>query len=119
MTTGRQETRSGPAGGAGDLGRDRGRRRLWPCLAAGLALWCLAMWCLALSPGLASAETISDGIDAYRSGDYQRARDIWRPLAEEGDAVDWGMFRFRVLEAPRRGQLLIEMSRLPQREEPT
>jgi CBS domain containing-hemolysin-like protein len=43
-------------------------------------------------------------------------QDLLQRLAEEGDCVDWGDFRFRVLEAPRRGQLLIEMTRRPSQE---
>ncbi len=35
----------------------------------------------------AFAQSLSDGIEAYRAGDYQRARDIWLPLAEAGDSV--------------------------------
>ena len=31
-------------------------------------------------------------------------------LAHEGDECDWGPFHFRVLEAPQRGQMLIEMT---------
>jgi CBS domain containing-hemolysin-like protein len=34
-------------------------------------------------------------------------------LAEAGDAFDWGHFHVRVLEAPQRGHMLIELTRLP------
>ncbi|MGM0485247.1 MAG: CNNM domain-containing protein [Planctomycetota bacterium] len=44
-------------------------------------------------------------------------QDALRRLAQEGDEVDWNGFHFRVLEAPRRGQLLIELSRVPGEEE--
>ncbi len=33
-------------------------------------------------------------------------------LAEVGDQCDWGPFHFRVLEAPQRGHLLIELTRM-------
>jgi CBS domain containing-hemolysin-like protein len=46
-------------------------------------------------------------------------QDLLQRLAERGDEVEWGEFRFRVLKAPRRGQLLIEMSRLRGQEEPS
>ncbi|MDX1575064.1 MAG: tetratricopeptide repeat protein [Kiloniellales bacterium] len=42
---------------------------------------------LSLSSVPVAAETVADGIAAYRQGDYQRARTIWRGLAEAGDAV--------------------------------
>jgi CBS domain containing-hemolysin-like protein len=38
-------------------------------------------------------------------------------LAEAGDAFDWGQFHIRVLEAPQRGHMLIELTRLPTPEE--
>ncbi len=46
-------------------------------------------------------------------------QDLVQRLAESGDEVDWGEFHFRVLEAPHRGQMLIEMRCLPPREQPT
>jgi len=46
-------------------------------------------------------------------------QDLLQRLAEEGDEVEWGEFRLCVLKAPRRGQLLIEIRRLPQQEERT
>ena len=45
-------------------------------------------------------------------------QDLLQRMAEKGDEVNWGPFSFRVLKAPRRGQLLIEMRRLPRVEEP-
>ena len=33
-------------------------------------------------------------------------------LPEAGDECDWGPFRFRVLEAPRRGHMLVQLTRL-------
>jgi CBS domain containing-hemolysin-like protein len=37
-------------------------------------------------------------------------------LAEAGDACDWGPFHIRVLEAPERGHMLIELTRRPAKE---
>lgn len=37
-------------------------------------------------------------------------------LAEEGDVCDWGPFQMKVLEAPQRGHMLIELKLLPQGE---
>jgi len=34
----------------------------------------------------ASADELSDGVDAYRRGDYAEAIRLWRPLAEQGNA---------------------------------
>ena len=31
-------------------------------------------------------------------------------LVQEGDEADWGPFHFRVLEAPQRGHMLIELT---------
>lgn len=50
--------------------------------AAGLVLGCLV-----LSPAPAPAQTVADGIAAFRQGDYRAARDIWQPLAEAGNPV--------------------------------
>lgn len=80
MTTELHRGQAGRARAKPQLERIRGVGRLWPGVAAGLMLCCLAV-----APAM--AETIADGIAAYRQGDYQRARDIWRPLAEQGDAV--------------------------------
>ena len=33
----------------------------------------------------AGATSVADGVTAYQAGDYTRAYDIWRPLAEAGD----------------------------------
>ena len=35
--------------------------------------------------GVAAAGPVEDGFSAYRSGDYARALQIWRPYAENGD----------------------------------
>jgi hypothetical protein len=32
-----------------------------------------------------SAQTVHDGVEAWRQGDYTRAVDVWRPLAEKGN----------------------------------
>ena len=34
----------------------------------------------------ASADEFSDGLDAYRRGDYAEALKLWRPAAEQGNA---------------------------------
>ena len=39
-----------------------------------------------LQAGAAAAQSVSAGIDAWRSGQYAEAVRIWRPLAEAGDA---------------------------------
>ncbi len=36
-------------------------------------------------PG-AQAGPLDDGLQAYNTGDYQRAHDLWKPLAQQGDA---------------------------------
>jgi hypothetical protein len=36
-------------------------------------------------------------------------QDLLQRLAKTGDRVNWGPFHFRVLQAPQRGQLLIEV----------
>ncbi len=36
-------------------------------------------------------------------------QDLLQRLAEKGDELDWGPFHLRVLKAPQRGQLLIEL----------
>lgn len=80
-TTGR------PAGsGATNRPADRLSARLGAyrrlAAAAGLVLGCLM-----LSPAPAPAQSVSDGIAAFRQGDFQTARDIWQPLAGAGDPV--------------------------------
>jgi CBS domain containing-hemolysin-like protein len=45
-------------------------------------------------------------------------QDCLQRLAAKGDEVDWGPFHFRVLKAPRRGHLFIEVTRRTT-EEPT
>ncbi len=51
--------------------------RLVPC-------WVLLV--IAMAPS-AMAETVADGLNAYRGGDFERARQIWQDLADDGDAV--------------------------------
>jgi len=80
--TGLRTARAGGASARPDPGLVREVWWPWLFATAGFVMYCLALW-----PAPASAETIADGISAYRQGDYQRARDIWRPLAEAGDAV--------------------------------
>lgn len=46
-------------------------------------------------------------------------QELLQRLAQPGDEVTWSGFHFRVLGAPRRGQLLIEMRRLSGEEERT
>ncbi len=43
-------------------------------------------------------------------------QDHLQRLAESGDVLDWGPFRLRVLKAPQRGQLLMELQLLPEKE---
>ena len=40
-------------------------------------------------------------------------------LARAGDQCDWGPFRLKVLEAPERGHLLVEMALTQRKEDPT
>ncbi|MDF1735672.1 MAG: tetratricopeptide repeat protein [Minwuia sp.] len=45
---------------------------------------------LLLATGMAPsvmAETVGEGLDAYRVGDFERARQIWQELADDGDAA--------------------------------
>lgn len=49
-------------------------------LACGLLLALLAL-------PAARAGTVADGLDAYRSGDFESARQIWQDLADQGDAA--------------------------------
>jgi CBS domain containing-hemolysin-like protein len=44
-------------------------------------------------------------------------QELLQRLAQPGDEVIWNRFHFRVLDAPGRGQLLIEMRRVPEEEE--
>ena len=80
MTTATRTTRAGTAGGGSDFGRARGGAPRRLAAVAVVVLLCLA-------PAAAVAQSVSDGFAAYKQGDYQRARDIWRPLAEAGNAV--------------------------------
>lgn len=40
-------------------------------------------------------------------------QELLQRLAEPGDEVDWGPFHFRVLEAPRIGQMVVELTHRP------
>lgn len=42
---------------------------------------------LTAQAGYASAGSLEDGLEAYRSGDFVKAVELWRPLAEKGDAT--------------------------------
>ncbi len=46
-------------------------------------------------------------------------QDLLQRLADAGDELDWGPFHLRVLKAPQRGQLLIELQLLPAEEQVT
>ncbi len=62
------------------LGAFTGFYRMVCVVAAGL-LWAAA-WTLP-----AVGADVADGFAAYQEGDYERARDIWLPLADAGDPV--------------------------------
>jgi TPR repeat protein len=49
----------------------------------------------------ALAETNEDALAAYKAGNYQQALKIWRPLAEQGDAV--AQLRLSVMYAEGQG----------------
>ena len=53
------------------------RTKPWKWLAAGAAMACATA---------AGAQDVSGGISAWQQGDYARAVEIWRPLAQAGDA---------------------------------
>ncbi len=83
VTIARRAPGAGKAGGT--IARRPARRgATWRPLAvaAGLALGCVVLW-----PAPTQAQSVSDGITAFRQGDLQTARDIWQPLAEAGDPV--------------------------------
>lgn len=42
---------------------------------------------LAVTAGYSVAGPLEDGMDAYRSNDYAKAAELWRPLAEKGNAT--------------------------------
>jgi len=56
-----------------------------PATHASLALL-VAFLTAHLGAAVAQA-TVDDGMAAYRSGDYSKAIEVWRPLAEKGDAT--------------------------------
>lgn len=48
----------------------------------------VALFALAIAFSNASAQdALADGMAAYRSGDYAKAVELWRPLAEKGDVA--------------------------------
>jgi hypothetical protein len=49
---------------------------------------------IAISAGTARAQTTADGIAAFLQGDYQRAADILRPIAERFPVLDDGSAQF-------------------------
>jgi hypothetical protein len=49
----------------------------------------------------AAQDTMEDGLAAYRSGDYVKAVELWRALAEKGDAV--AQYRLGAMYAEGRG----------------
>jgi uncharacterized protein len=58
------------------------RARQWRALVA-----CASLMCAALAWATPSAaQSVSAGIQAWQRADYARAVEIWRPLAEAGDA---------------------------------
>ena len=59
---------------------------------------------LALATLLAApcaAEPLEEGMDAHRAKDYAKAAELWRPLAEKGDAV--AQYRLGLLYAEGKG----------------
>ncbi len=44
------------------------------------------IWALGLCLSAPLAADFDSGLSAFLDGDYQRAREIWQPLAENGDA---------------------------------
>lgn len=83
MTLGRW-TRRGRHGGA----------RLVPLLAAALLL-------AAVAAPAAAADLLGEGAAAFEAGDYDEAAQIWRPLAEDGDAM--AQFNMGLLHETGRG----------------
>ena len=59
-----------------------------------------ALWASAVGPA-ATADLLADGAAAYEAGDYSEAANIWRPLAEEGDAL--AQFNLGLLHETGRG----------------
>ncbi len=49
---------------------------------------------IAMSAGTARAQTTADGVAAFRDGDYQRAAEILRPIAERFPVLDDGTAQF-------------------------
>lgn len=65
-----------------------------PLLAAAV------LWASAVGPA-ATADLLADGAAAYEAGDYSEAANIWRPLAEDGDAL--AQFNLGLLHETGRG----------------
>ena len=42
---------------------------------------------LIITANMAKADDFSDGLEAFRNGDYAKALKLWKPLAESGDAI--------------------------------
>ena len=62
----------------------------------------VAMLALAIGVSKASAQdALADGLTAYRSGDYAKAVELWRPLAENGDVT--AQYRLGNMYAEGRG----------------
>ena len=55
----------------------------------------------AVAAGPAAADLLGDGAEAYDTGDYGEAAHIWRPLAEDGDAM--AQFNLGLLHETGRG----------------
>ena len=58
---------------------------------------------------LAIAGPLEDGIEAYRAKDYVKAAEIWRPIADKGDAA--AQFHLGTLYAEGKGVELINEGR--------
>lgn len=69
---------AGPLEGHGVLNRGRRMR--------GITLW-VAAWIAALAAGATFAGPLEDGMAAYHDKDYAKAAELWRPLAESGNAT--------------------------------
>ncbi len=62
-------------------------RRVATKLVLMLLPGCGLVWAGLLWSGPAGADDFEVGLDAFRAGDAGQARDVWTPLAEEGDAA--------------------------------
>ena len=59
-----------------------------------------ALWASATGPA-ATADLLAEGAAAFEAGDYAEAANIWRPLAEDGDAL--AQFNLGLLHETGRG----------------